>query len=448
MPRPPSLRGAKATKQSILPCGTMDCFASLANDDCRRGMAFPLSSLFSCAIAHKAGTTGDGWVRNTLARPPTPQYYGPIPAPRATPMVLRNVLALLPILIYLPELASKNAQDERCWNDRSPTRVEAAIKAGSTEKNISTPSGGSPTCFLVAADGLFRRARSSCSGDRAGAAGQDHRASRAGRRPPPRIALAERNGATQARLPSSKAPPAVVRRLAGNDDYCGWRGPVADGIGAADAGGSGRARAKPKANRHLLAISGALVADRGRHRCLAQAAIIRPSASGLVSNPGGARMSAGRLCHPAEGRPRPIRISRSKLESAVDLPADLRQQLLRSAHRRGCGRGLLSRPRPPHLFEGNPATLSPRPAAGANREMSARTRLRRRAPFRRLGSRSTASLNEAALLGLCEGAKIRGRRLASARPNCRSPSIEVIRPVDAKPARRRAVLIPCRGRRN
>ena len=237
--------------------------------------------------------------------------------------------------------------------------VEAAIKAGSTEKHLDTLRQVTDL-FLLSADGysgeqielfgdvlerLIRTVELRALADVAA-----------------RIALAEMS--TQ--LASIKqAPAAVVRRLANNDEITIAR-PVLTESARLTADDLVEL-AQTKGEQHLLAISGRwwlteVVTDALLKRHY-------PSVSlRLVTNPG-ARMSASGyavVLKQAETDPH------LAVETGirVDLPAEQRQQLLRSATEVVRTR-LLSRA-PPHLFEEirNAIALA---AAGANREMS-RTR--------------------------------------------------------------------------
>src|SRR5215217_475115 len=237
--------------------------------------------------------------------------------------------------------------------------VEAAIQAGSTEKHLDTLRQVTDL-FLVSADGY--------SGEQIELFGDVLERLirtielRALADVSARIALAEMS--TQ--LASIKqAPPAVVRRLAQNDEISIARPVLTESarLSADDL----IALAQTKGEQHLLAISGRwwlteIVTDALLKRHY-------PSVSRrLVTNPG-ARMSAS-------GYAIVLKQAESDPELAVetgirvDLPAEQRQHLLRSATEAVRAR-LLSRA-PPHLFEDirNAIALA---AAGTNREMS-RTR--------------------------------------------------------------------------
>jgi uncharacterized protein (DUF2336 family) len=304
--------------------------------------------------------------------------------------------------------------------------VEAAIKAGSTEKHLDTIRRVTDL-FLVAADGY--------SGEQIELFGDVLERLvktielRALADVSARIALAEMS--TQ--LASVKqAPPAVVRRLAGNDDIAVARPVLTESarLSPEDL----VELAQTKGEQHLLAISGRWWLT----EVVTDALIKRhyPSVSKrLVSNPG-ARMSAGGyaiVLKQAEADPD------LAVETGVrvDLPADLRQQLLRSATDAVRTR-LLSRA-PPHLFEEIRDAIATA-AAGANREMS-RTR-DFAAAYRFVASlKKHGQLNEATLLGFAKERKY--AETVAALAELSKSSIDVIRPV-MQSLRDDGVLIPCR----
>ncbi len=191
---------------------------------------------------------------------------------------------------------------------------------------------------------------------------------------------------------------------------------------------------KTKGEQHLLAISGRwwlteVVTDALLKRHY-------PSVSRrLVTNPG-ARMSAS-------GYAIVLKQAESDPELAVetgirvDLPADQRQQLLRSATEAVRAR-LLSRA-PPHLFEDirNAIALA---AAGANREMS-RTRDFTAARRFVAALAKHGKLNEPALLAFAKERKY--AETVAALAELSGSTIEMIRPV-MQSLRDDGVLIPCR----
>ena len=304
--------------------------------------------------------------------------------------------------------------------------VEAAIKAGSAENHLETIRRVTDL-FLVAAEGY--------SGEQIELFGDvlerliktielrtlaDVSA---------RIALAEMS--TQ--LASVKqAPQAVIRRLAANADISVARPVLTE---------SARLTpedlvelAQTKGEQHLLAISGRwwlteIVTDALLKRHY-------PSVSRrLVGNPG-ARMSAkGYAIVLAQAEADPDLAVETGIR--VDLPADLRQQLLRSATEAVRSR-LLSRA-PPHLFEEIRDAIAVA-VAGASREMS-RTRDFTAAQRFVASLKKHGQLDEAALAGFAKERKY--AETVAALAELSKSSIEVIRPV-MQSLRDDGVLIPCR----
>src|SRR5215213_3116776 len=305
--------------------------------------------------------------------------------------------------------------------------VEAAIQAGSTEKHLDTLRQVTDL-FLVSADGY--------SGEQIELFGDVLERLirtielRALADVSARVALAEMS--TQ--LASLKqAPPAVVRRLAQNDEISIARPVLTESarLSADDL----IELAQTKGELHLLAISGRwwlteIVTDALLKRHY-------PSVSRrLVTNPG-ARMSAS-------GYAIVLKQAESDPELAVetgirvDLPAEQRQQLLRGATEAVRAR-LLSRA-PPHLFEDIRSAIA-LAAAGTNREMS---RARDFAAARRFVAALAkhGKLNELALLTFAKERKY--AETVAALAELSSSSIEVIRPV-MQSLRDDGVLVPCRA---
>jgi uncharacterized protein (DUF2336 family) len=304
--------------------------------------------------------------------------------------------------------------------------VEAAIKAGSTEKHLDTLRQVTDL-FLVSADGysgeqielfgdvlerLIRTVELRALADVSA-----------------RIALAEMS--TQF-ASIKQAPPAVVRRLAHNDEITIARPVLTESarLTAEDL----IELAQTKGEQHLLAISGRwwlteIVTDALLKRHY-------PSVSRrLVTNPG-ARMSAS-------GYAIVLKQAESDPDLAVetgiriDLPPEQRLQLLRSATEVVRTR-LLSRA-PPHLFEEirNAIAIA---AAGANREMS---RTRDFAAARRFVAALArhGKLNEPALLAFAKERKY--AETVAALAELSGSTLDVIRPV-MQSLRDDGVLIPCR----
>ena len=179
-----------------------------------------------------------------------------------------------------------------------------------------------------------------------------------------RMALAE---VSSQLAPVAQAPPAVIRRLARNDEIV-VAGPV--------LAKSARLNtedlieiAETKGEQHLLAISGrwwlqevvtdALLARRFRsvsHR--------------IINNPGARVSASGFAIVLAQAESDPELALETGIR--VDLPSELRQQLLRNATEAVRSR-LLSRA-PPHLFEEIRSAIAAA-SAGVNREMSRDSRL-------------------------------------------------------------------------
>src|SRR6476660_1303966 len=174
-----------------------------------------------------------------------------------------------------------------------------------------------------------------------------------------RIALAE----VSAQLaPVSRAPPSVVRRLARNEEIT-VAGPVLTESARLSAEDLIEV-AQTRGEQHLLAIAGRWWLK----EVVTDALLARryPSVSRRIVNNPGARVSAGGfaiIVAQAENNPE------LAVEAGirVDLPSELRQQLLNHATEAVRAR-LLSRA-PPHLFE-EIRTAIATAAAGVDREMS------------------------------------------------------------------------------
>ena len=244
-----------------------------------------------------------------------------------------------------------------------------------------------------------------------------------------RVALAEMSS----QLASVKqAPPSVIRRLARHDEIS---------IAAPVLTESARLTpedlvelAETKGEAHLLAISGRwwlteIVTDAllARH----YPAVSRK----VVSNPG-ARVSAqGYAIVLAQAEADPELAIETGIR--IDLPPDLRQQLLRSASEAVRSR-LLSRA-PPHLFEEIRGAIA-KAVAGADREMS---RVRDFAAAKRyvgLLARNN-QLNEAALLSFAKQRKY--EETVAALAELSRSGIDVIRPL-MQSLREEGILVPCR----
>ncbi|MGB8402166.1 DUF2336 domain-containing protein [Bradyrhizobium sp.] len=304
--------------------------------------------------------------------------------------------------------------------------VEAAIRAGSAEKHLETVKRVTDL-FLSSADSL---------GDEQielfGAVLERLVRTieiRALAEVSARIALAEMSRQLAA---FPKAPPAVVRRLACHDEIS-VAGPVlteSARLSAEDLVDI----ARTKSEQHLLAVAGRwwlteIVTDAllARHY---------PSVSRrLVNNPG-ARVSA-------KGFAIVLAQAATDPELAVDtgirndLPAELRNKLLRSATEAVRSR-LLSRA-PPHLFEeirGAIAAVS----AGVGREMA---KVRDFTAAQRLVARlkDEGQLNEATLFKFASQRKY--EETVAALAALSNSAIEVVRPL-MQSLRDDGVLVPCK----
>jgi uncharacterized protein (DUF2336 family) len=311
--------------------------------------------------------------------------------------------------------------------DRSiADEVEAAIEAGSAAKHLETFRRVTDL-FLLSADG--------CNGEQIELFGDVLERLirtieiRALTDVSARIALAEMS--TQlASVP--KAPRDVIRHLARHDEIS-IAGPVLTESARltdddlVELAGS-------KGEQHLLAISGRwwlkeVVTDAllARHY---------PSVSRrLVNNPG-ARVSAnGFAVVLAQAETDPELAVDTGIR--VDLPLELRRQLLRSATEAVRSR-LLSRA-PPHLFEEIRSAIAAA-SAGAGREMAkARDFQAARHFVEQLGR--NGQLNEAALLGLARKRKY--AETVAALAVMSESTVDVIRPL-MQSLRDHGILIPCR----
>ena len=244
-----------------------------------------------------------------------------------------------------------------------------------------------------------------------------------------RIALAEIS--TQL-APVSQAPPSVIRRLAGHDEIS-IAGPVlteSPRLALEDL----VELAKTKSEAHLLAISGRwwlkeVVTDellaRGyptvNHR--------------LVNNPGARVSAAGFAILIAQAETDPELAVQTGVR--VDLPKELRHQLLRSASETVRAR-LLSRA-PPHMFEEIRAAIAA-VSVGVEREMS---KVHDFSAAKRTVAllRENGELNEAKLFAFATQRKY--EETVAALAALSHSTIEVIRPL-MQSLRDDGILVPCR----
>ena len=245
-----------------------------------------------------------------------------------------------------------------------------------------------------------------------------------------RMALAEMSEQFAA---LAQAPPAVVRRLANHDEII-VAGPVLKE--------SARLReddlieiAKAKSEQHLLAISG-----RWRLKEIVTDALLArryPAVSRKIVNNPGARVSAGGFAivvAQAESDP-DLAVD---VGIRVDLPAELRDRLLRDATEAVRTR-LLSRA-PPHLFEQIRTAIAVA-AAGANREMS-KVRDFTAAKRHVAELKEKGQLSEAKLLAFAS--QRRYEETVAALAQLSGSTIEVIRPL-MQSLRHDGLLVACRA---
>jgi uncharacterized protein (DUF2336 family) len=244
-----------------------------------------------------------------------------------------------------------------------------------------------------------------------------------------RIALAEMSVQL---APVAQAPPSVVRRLAGNDEIT-IAGPVLTESARLSEDDLVEI-AGTKSEQHLLAIS----ARWWLKEVVTDALLARryPSVSRrLVNNPGARVSAAGFAIVLAQAESDPELAVETGVR--VDLPAELRHQLLRNATEVVRSR-LLSRA-PPHLFE-EIRTAIAAVASGVDRDMS---RVRDFAAARRFVTllKDNGELNEAALFGFAKQRKY--EETVAALAELSQSTIDVVRPL-MQSLRDDGVLIPCK----
>jgi uncharacterized protein (DUF2336 family) len=244
-----------------------------------------------------------------------------------------------------------------------------------------------------------------------------------------RLALAEMSAQL---APIAQAPPSVIRRLARHDEIT-VAGPVLTESARLSEQDLVEI-AETKGEQHLLAVS----ARWWLKDVVTDALLARrfPAVSRRIVNNPGARISTGgfaTLIVQAESDPD------LAVETGirVDLPAELRKQLLRSATEMVRSK-LLSRA-PPHLFEEIRAAIAAA-SAGADREMS---RVRDFTTAKRFVTKlhDNGELNEAALLRFAKARKY--EETVAALAALSKSTIEVIRPL-MQSLRHDGILVPCR----
>jgi uncharacterized protein (DUF2336 family) len=245
-----------------------------------------------------------------------------------------------------------------------------------------------------------------------------------------RIALAEMSSQL---APVAQAPRSVIRRLASNDEIT-IAGPVLTESARLSAEDLVEI-AKTKGEQHLLAISGRwwlkeIVTDELLARRY-------PSVSRRIINNPGARISAaGFAIVLAQAESDPELAIETGIR--VDLPAELRQELLLNATEAVRSR-LLSRA-PPHLFEEIRSAVAA-VAAGVDREMS---RVRGFAAAKRLVASLSdkGELNEVILLGFARQHQY--EETVAALAELSHSTVDVIRPL-MQSLRYDGILIPCKA---
>jgi uncharacterized protein (DUF2336 family) len=245
-----------------------------------------------------------------------------------------------------------------------------------------------------------------------------------------RIALAEMS--TQL-APVSQAPPSVVRRLAKNDEIV-IAGPLLKESARLSSEDLVEI-AKTKGEQHLLAISGRWWLK----EVVTDALLSRryPSVSRrIVSNPGARVSASGFAIVVAQAESDPELAVETGIR--IDLPSNLREQLLRDATEAVRSR-MLSRA-PPHMFEEIRSAIAT-VSVGVNREMSS---VRGFAAARHLVASldSNGELDEAALFAFARQRKY--EETVAALAVLSKSTIEVIRPL-MQSLRDDGVLIPCKA---
>ena len=305
--------------------------------------------------------------------------------------------------------------------------VESAIRVGSAEKGLETAKR--VTDLFLSSAGSFNDAQIALFDDvleRLIATVELRALADMGAR----IALAE----ISAQLaPVAQAPPSVIRRLA-NSDEIRIAGPILQESARLSEEELVKL-ARTKSEPHLLAIAGRwwlkeIVTD-------ALLARRYPSVNRKVANNPGARFSArgfAAIVGQAESDPE-LAVS---VGIRVDLPSDLRRQLLQSATEAVRTRLLARAPR--HLFEEIQSAIAS-VAAGADREMSGiRDFVGAKRAVAKL--KEAGQLSEATLFNFAR--QRRYEEAVAALALLSGSTIEVIRPL-MQSLRDDGVLVPCRA---
>ncbi|MEY9180835.1 uncharacterized protein (DUF2336 family) [Bradyrhizobium sp. USDA 326] len=245
-----------------------------------------------------------------------------------------------------------------------------------------------------------------------------------------RVALAE----ISAQLaPIAQAPPSVIRRLANNDEIR-IAGPVLQESARLDDGELVKI-VSSKDEPHLLAVAGRWWLKEIVTDALLARRYPRVSRR-LAANPG-ARLSGGGfaiIVGQAESDPE-LAVS---VGVRIDLPSDLRYQLLRSATDAVRTR-LLSRA-PPHLFEEIQSAIAA-VTVGVEREMSG-VRDFEGAKRAIAGLKATGQLDEAALSGFAR--QRRYEETVASLAALSGSTVDVIRPL-MQSLREDGLLVPCKA---
>jgi uncharacterized protein (DUF2336 family) len=233
--------------------------------------------------------------------------------------------------------------------------------------------------------------------------------------------------------PVAQAPPAVVRRLARHDEIA-VAGPVlteSARLSTEDLVEIARTKGEP----HLLAVSGRWWLK----EVVTDALLARrfPAVSRrIISNPGARISAAGFAIVIGQAESDPELAVETGVR--VDLPSELRKQLLRNATEAVRSR-LLSRA-PPHLFEEIRNAIAAA-AAGANRAMSdARDFTAAKRLVARL--KNNGELKEATLFTFAKQRKY--EETVAALAELSRTTIEIVRPL-MQSLRDDGVLVPCKA---
>ncbi|MCC8945539.1 DUF2336 domain-containing protein [Bradyrhizobium sp. Arg62] len=233
--------------------------------------------------------------------------------------------------------------------------------------------------------------------------------------------------------PVAQAPPAIIRRLASNDEIRIAR-PILQESSRLSADDLVEI-ARTKSEQHLLAVSGRWWLK----EVVTDALLARRFASvshRLVTNPGAKVSPGGFAVILAQAEHDPVLAVETGIRA--DLPSELRLQLLRRATEEVRGR-LLERA-PPYLFEEIRHAIAA-VAAGVERDMS-QVRDFTAAKHHVAKLKDDGELNEASLLGFARQRKYEETIVALA--YLAQSNIEVIRSL-MQSLRSEGLLVPCRA---